>query len=49
MDIASVSSPLRIATLAPGGFILFGLLLGVVNALSQKAARRKAQKEEGGA
>lgn len=41
--------PMRIAVLAPGGFILLGLLLGLVNALGQKAAQRKKQKEEGAA
>ena len=30
------------ATLAPGGFIVFGLILGVSNYFAEKAARRKA-------
>ncbi len=34
--------PMLIATLAPGGFIVFGLILGVSNYFAEKAARRKA-------
>ena len=33
--------------LAPGGFIAYGLLLGVINAISEKIAARK-EKEGGG-
>ena len=38
--------PMLLFVLAPGGFIVFGLLLGIINAISDKIAARKAA--EGG-
>ena len=34
--------PMLLFVLAPGGFIVFGLLLGIINAISDKIAARKA-------
>ena len=39
--------PMLLFVLAPGGFIAYGLLLGVINAISEKIAARK-EKEGGG-
>lgn len=36
--------PMLLFVLAPGGFIVFGLLLGIINAISDKLAARKAVK-----
>lgn len=36
--------PMLLFVLAPGGFIVFGLLLGIINAVSDKLAARKAAK-----
>lgn len=33
--------PMLLAILAPGGFITFGLLLGIINALTDRTARKK--------
>ena len=33
--------PMLLAVMAPGGFIIFGLLLGIVNAISNKLSTRK--------
>lgn len=38
--------PMLLLVLAPGGFIVYGTLLGVINALSEKWSARKAQKGE---
>ena len=35
--------PMLLMVLAPGGFIVFGLLLGIINAIGEK---RKAGKED---
>ena len=36
--------PMLLMVLAPGGFITFGLVLGIVNAISDRIARKKAEK-----
>ncbi|MDD2562439.1 MAG: electron transport complex subunit E [Eubacteriales bacterium] len=36
--------PMLIAIMAPGGFILFGLILGIVNSIVSKIAKRSAGK-----
>ncbi len=36
--------PMLLAVMAPGGFILFGLILGIVNAVSSRIAARKGAK-----
>ena len=38
--------PMLLFVLAPGGFIAYGLLLGIINAISAKIAARK--EKEGG-
>lgn len=40
------SNPMLLFILAPGGFITFGLLLGIINTITEKVAAKKAQKEE---
>ncbi|MBO2517198.1 MAG: electron transport complex subunit RsxE [Clostridiales bacterium] len=37
--------PMLLFVLAPGGFIVFGLVLGIVNAITDKIARNRASKE----
>lgn len=37
--------PMLIMVLAPGGFIVFGIVLGVVNAMINRSARKKGEKE----
>ena len=39
------SNPMLLFILAPGGFITFGLLLGIINTITEKVAVKKAQKE----
>lgn len=39
------SNPMLLFILAPGGFITFGLLLGIINTITEKVAAKKAQKE----
>ena len=41
--------PMLLMVLAPGGFITYGLLLGAMNALTNRAEKRKLEKEKGGA
>ena len=36
--------PMLLMVLAPGGFITFGILIGVVNAITAKIAKKKAAK-----
>lgn len=36
--------PMLLLVLAPGGFIVYGALLGIINALSEKMSARKARK-----
>lgn len=38
--------PMLLLVLAPGGFIVYGMLLGIINALSEKWSARKARKGE---
>lgn len=38
--------PMLIMILAPGGFIVFGLMLGLVNFITDKAAKRRKAREE---
>ncbi len=38
--------PMLIMVLAPGGFIVFGLMLGLVNLITAKAEEKKRKKEE---
>ncbi|MDL2235745.1 electron transport complex subunit E [Christensenellaceae bacterium OttesenSCG-928-L17] len=40
--------PMLLFILAPGGFITFGLMLGGINALANRAQRKKLEKEKGG-
>ena len=37
--------PMLILVLAPGGFIVFGLVLGIANIIMEKTAAKKAEKE----
>ena len=36
--------PMQLMVMAPGGFITFGLLIGIVHALTTRASKKKAQK-----
>ncbi len=42
--LGSGFQPLLIAIMAPGGFIVFGLVLGIVNSIVNKAGKRSAGK-----
>lgn len=42
--LGSSFQPMLIAIMAPGGFILFGLILGIVNSIVSKAGKRSAGK-----
>ena len=37
--------PMLLAIMAPGGFIVFGLILGIVNSITNKIGKRGAGKE----
>ena len=39
--------PMLLFVLAPGGFITFGLLLGIINAITAHSAKKRAEKEAG--
>ena len=39
------ANPMLLFVLAPGGFITFGLLLGIINTITDKIAARRAEKE----
>ena len=38
--------PMLLLVLAPGGFIVFGLILGIVNAITAKIDANRVKKEE---
>ncbi len=45
LGVGYASNPMLLFILAPGGFITFGLLLGIINTITEKVAAKKAQKE----
>ncbi len=44
--LGSGYDPMLIMILAPGGFIVFGLMLGIVNAITNRSKEKKLEEEE---
>lgn len=45
--LGAAYEPMLLFVLAPGGFITYGLLLGIINAVTAHSAKKRAEKEAG--